>query len=283
MTVPARRIARAVLGPVVRTVRQASADRAQRRPVVEEVPPFVLEMPAKFRYHFLEQVYEPASLAFVREYVREGSVCLDVGAHIGYYALTMAGLAGATGRVIAVEPAADNLRFLRANFRRNPPPAPVQVIAAAASSSDGTATFHLTGSSDSHGLHPHPNTGTRRRVTVPTVRLDGSVRGKVDFFKVDTEGAEIETLEGMRGLLERGGMAAGLVEWAPQCQRMAGQDVYELPRYLEGLGFELTVLEENPPCRRPLAEVETLMRAGELPPGWYANLACLATGEGGAS
>lgn len=41
---------------------------------------------------------------FLQHIVREGDVCVDIGAHLGYYTLEMSRQAGAAGKVIAIEP-----------------------------------------------------------------------------------------------------------------------------------------------------------------------------------
>jgi hypothetical protein len=72
---------------------------------------------------FYTGTYEPGLLRFLHGELRVGDVAVDVGAHIGVHALTMARrlrrLGG--GRVLAFEPARDSAAKLRA--RRRPPPA----------------------------------------------------------------------------------------------------------------------------------------------------------------
>lgn len=41
---------------------------------------------------------------FLRNIVEKGAYCADIGAHLGYYTLEMSRLAGAAGKVIAIEP-----------------------------------------------------------------------------------------------------------------------------------------------------------------------------------
>jgi FkbM family methyltransferase len=60
------------------------------------------------------EVYE-----FLRQRVRPGNVCLDVGAHVGLYALSLGRWAGERGRVFAFEPNPHSRRVLMTNIRRN--------------------------------------------------------------------------------------------------------------------------------------------------------------------
>jgi FkbM family methyltransferase len=41
---------------------------------------------------------------FLKEYIRPGDVCIDIGAHLGYYSFELCRLSGAGGAVYAVEP-----------------------------------------------------------------------------------------------------------------------------------------------------------------------------------
>jgi hypothetical protein len=70
---------------------------------------------------FYTGTYEPGLLGFLHDQLRCGDVAVDVGAHIGVHALTMARrldqLGG--GRVLAFEPAQDSAAKLRAAATRN--------------------------------------------------------------------------------------------------------------------------------------------------------------------
>lgn len=259
---------------VIRRVRAARAARLDAAPSTAEVQGFTLRLPRHFQHHYVQQDYEPLSRAFLLEHVRAGTKAVDVGAHIGLYSLLMARAAGPTGSVVAVEPAEENLTYLRWNLRANGFAERVTVIAAAATDHDGTVRFHLTGSSDSHGLHPHPNTPTRKVVEIPALRLDSALDA-VDFVKIDTEGAELTTLAGMEGLLTAPGARAALVEWAPRCQESAGRGLTELPDALADLGFELQVLDDHARTERSVGEVAADLRSGRLSGDWYGNLACV--------
>lgn len=265
--------------PARLVVRKVRALRANARGHVAEnssssadVQGFSLTLPQHFQHHYVRHDYEPLSRAFLLKYLAPGMHAVDVGAHIGLYTLLMARAVGATGRVTSVEPAKENLRFLRTNITANGYSDRVTVVAAAATDHGGTVRFHLTGSSDSHGLHPHPNTPTKKIVELPAVRLDDVV-GSVDFVKVDTEGAELSTLAGMTRALSS--TRAALVEWAPTCQASAGHALTDLPEFLQSLGFEISVLDDHAGTTRSATDVSAGLLSGDLPSDWYGNIACL--------
>src|SRR4030042_191539 len=48
--------------------------------------------------------WEPVETEFIKKYVKQGMICIDVGAFIGYYTLLMARLVGKMGHVLSFEP-----------------------------------------------------------------------------------------------------------------------------------------------------------------------------------
>ncbi len=144
-------------------------------------------------------------IGFVRELLGGGETVLDVGANHGVYALSMARAVGATGRVVAVEPASATAIRLRASaeangFRH------LEVLECAISDHEGEAVLHTGSSSELSSLAGAPgDAGGSERVRVTTI--DRCVRdlgcASVSFVKLDVEGEEIRAIDGATGLLER--------------------------------------------------------------------------------
>lgn len=132
--------------------------------------------------------------ALLEARVPSEGVVVDVGANIGVVTLLLSDLA-ADGRVIAFEPGADNLRYLRHNLadRGN-----VEVVAAAAAAEDGALRFDENPDYPA-GAHVTTDAGAATRV-VPCRSLDSWVRERgltrVDVVKIDVEGAEPHVLAG---------------------------------------------------------------------------------------
>jgi hypothetical protein len=64
-------------------------------------------------------VWEPHITAAFRELLASGDVCVDVGAHIGYFSLLASRLVGPHGHVYALEPAPATYAALRSNLELN--------------------------------------------------------------------------------------------------------------------------------------------------------------------
>ncbi len=194
---------------------------------------------------------------------------VDVGAALGLFSLELWRMVGPNGRVVAIEPAESNAKLLARNAQSNS--ASIELTQAAASDRDDFAEFFLTDSSDSHAFYHHPLINPSRAVTVRTLRLD-SVLEHADFIKVDVEGAEIGVLKGAERLLEA--RPPLVVEWVPSCQLAAGNEIGDLPSFLNTLGYRLEVFDE---ISHVVTTVDTTLSAhqqGDLPVHWYSNICC---------
>lgn len=232
-----------------------------------------LELPGRYVRHYVERDYEPVTTRLFLEAIRPGAVVVDIGAHIGYYTCLAAHTTGPAGRVHAIEPAAENLTVLRRNVALNEL-ANVEVHGVAAAASAGERTFVLTNASDSHGFYDHPLAQTVDTVVVQTRAVDDLVPGRADLIKLDAEGAELEVLDGLRGLLARSTGAVLIVEWNPRCLVAAGRGPEELPAMLREIGLsEISVLddywEQNV---RSLDSAEESSAVSQRPSNWYVNL-----------
>ena len=142
----------------------------------------------------------------------EGSVFLDVGAHIGYFSIKAARKVGAAGRVIAFEPNPETLQLLRDNVAADRA-ANVTVEPVACTEREETLTLYAAAvansgasslaQSNSEGWGSQPP----RQYKVPGRPIDAVVREldlkRVDAMKIDVEGAEVYVLRGAVETLKR--------------------------------------------------------------------------------
>lgn len=146
---------------------------------------------------FVHGIREPEHTELVRELVRPGMRCLDVGANLGYYSLLMGEIVGEKGHVYAFEPDSRNIPVLRANIGLRGISDQVSVFQMAISDKSGTAILSDSGpsnlSSIAHGDSSASQTDSGRGSSVPAVSLhDLRTLGIefVDFIRMDVEGAE---------------------------------------------------------------------------------------------
>lgn len=149
--------------------------------------------------------YEPEIKAVFHAFVRDGCVVLDVGAHVGYFSVLAGGLVGEKGRVHAFEPDPDCFAKLGANTKRY-----FQITRWNMAVADrvGFVQLHRSPLSTESGwgsILEAPGE-ERTRVEVRSTTLDAWLETqpteRVDFVKVDAEGAEYRILAGSQRLFD---------------------------------------------------------------------------------
>jgi FkbM family methyltransferase len=138
----------------------------------------------------------------LHRWVQPGDLVLDVGAHYGSYTLCLAGLVGAQGHVLAVEPAAHARSVLRRNTLINQLHQ-VQIVPAAAGAESARANLHLHDDRSRASLQPGGQQSDAESVEV--IRLDDLVprAPRVSLIKMDIEGYEAQALRGATEILTR--------------------------------------------------------------------------------
>ncbi len=162
-----------------------------------------------------------------------GELVVDLGAHIGTFALSAA---GAGRRVAAFEASAANSALLRASVAANRF-WNLQVVTAAVGDTAGTVEFW------SRGPWGHVATAGDDVVseTVPAVTVDAVLHelgvGRPRFVKMDVEGCEVATIRGMRPLLEPDDAPTLLYEANGHTLALFGETPESLTAALDELGY----------------------------------------------
>jgi FkbM family methyltransferase len=133
---------------------------------------------------------------FLKTYLQEGMVFVDVGANIGSHAINAARLVGRTGSVFAFEADPDTYQLLADNIKSN---SLRNIVLKQTCVSDhvGTLSFYKHKDSAKSSI---VDRGEKLSVTLPSDTLDNLVPAdaKIDILKVDVEGAELSVLRGGR-------------------------------------------------------------------------------------
>lgn len=157
--------------------------------------------------HQLGQEYDAPVAAFLRERVKPGAVCLDVGANVGIYVLQFARWAGPTGKIIAFEPNPGALEILRKHIRMNELTGQAEVAPVAVGATNSEAILYAA-EADGMSRLGTPNDAIAKRVNeikVPIVTLDSYCKQQgllPDWLFIDIEGFEIKALIGARELIQ---------------------------------------------------------------------------------
>jgi FkbM family methyltransferase len=161
--------------------------------------------------------FERMETRFVERLLRPGMTVIDVGAHHGLYTLLASKRVGRKGRVIAFEPSPRECRRLKKHLRWNRC-SNVQLMPCAVGEEAGETDFYLVeGSQDwCNSLRPPAVGEATKTMRVSVRRLDDALEeldvSRVDFIKLDVEGAELTVLYGVMRLLLRESRPAILAE-----------------------------------------------------------------------
>ena len=161
--------------------------------------------------------FERMETEFVTRLLRRDMTVVDAGAHHGLYTLLASKRVGWDGRVIAIEPSPRECERLEKHLRLNRC-SNTELVRCALGEDPGEADLYLVdGIQDwCNSLRPPAIDEPVRTVRVSVRRLDDALAEldvkKVDFIKLDVEGAELSVLYGAMKLLHRESRPAILAE-----------------------------------------------------------------------
>lgn len=139
------------------------------------------------------------------EGIRKGDVVVDCGAHVGTF--THFALARGAGKVIAVEPSPRNVECLRRNFAKEIADGRVVVYAKGVWNKDDVLVLEQVGENSAADTVVMHQPGAAKGDTVPLTTIDKLVAelglDRVDYIKMDIEGAEVPALQGAAETLKR--------------------------------------------------------------------------------
>ncbi|MBI3829388.1 MAG: FkbM family methyltransferase [Planctomycetes bacterium] len=213
---------------------------------------------------------EAAESALLAELCRPGMQALDIGSNIGLHTLQLAHLVGEDGRVYAFEADRGNFETLRRNIRENAFAQVEPVHAAVGARSGETFVFKSGANSGDHRVFDSGAHRLKDRVRMLALDNYFPPGTRIDFIKMDIQGAEGIALQGMRRVLTENRDLAMLVEFWPFGLRQAGCVPAEVLAGLQALGFALEVLDERPAEQRRIGDPAQFVNA--LASGQYLNL-----------
>jgi len=153
--------------------------------------------------------------------LKPGSIFIDIGAHIGYFTLLAAKLVGSKGRVYAFEPEPKNHELLSKNVKENGYQN-VSVIKKCVSSRCGLVDFFISKDSGTHST----KIATGKKTISESVTLDKFCRdrkiSKIDLIKIDIEGGEINSFDGMKNVVKKSRSVKLIAEYVPSYIEKSG-------------------------------------------------------------
>lgn len=191
--------------------------------------------------------YELDDSLFLKKIIKKDWHSIDIGANIGYYSLLLAQLSP-QGKIYAFEPVKMAFHLLSLNILIN---GFNNVITSskALANRNGYQKFNIMVDT---GLSSFKNTGRIKiasKVKVQTITLDSYVEKnkirRIDFVKIDVEGAEKLVLDGAKRSLRKLKPKIIMIEICSENLMAFGEDGSSIVDFLNNFGYVPYILYEN--------------------------------------
>lgn len=185
-------------------------------------------------------VFEPEIVEVSKQYIKQGSTVLDIGANFGQMSLFFSQFTGDNGRVLSFE--ADDYVFyiLKKNIIANNRKNIIAYNKAVYDKSDKTMFYPVQDfkrfpAYGSYGLDPNATEGR----TINTVSIDDlNIQTPISFMKVDIQGSDIFAMRGAVETIRRNQMPI-LFEFEEQFQQEFKTSGNDYMNFINEIGYKI--------------------------------------------
>lgn len=210
-----------------------------------------------------QKSFEYSSLELYRDNLSSGNVVLDIGANVGIYSLLGADIIGDQGKVYAFEPSSITYNTLLENISLN---GFKNISAHQLALSDQSGKLKLAKPTNAKLTHEYADMFNYLDYSskgessdsdfVDVLTVDEFVSShnitKVDFIKIDIEGAELLCFKGAKNLLVSENKPVILFECCePLCKRF-NHKMYDVLNFLVSNGYEVEQYENYQWIAKPI-------------------------------
>jgi FkbM family methyltransferase len=160
-----------------------------------------IKLPAKYIRYF-QSDYEKENFDFLKSCCGEGATILDIGAHIGLFSTIAAKITGVHGKIFAFEPSPATIPVLHQTIRINELDNLITPVNQAMGKEVGKMTFFVSDNEadNSNSLVSYKEDRKLNAIETEVNTIDNFVMtkklSKVNFIKIDAEGAEYDVIRG---------------------------------------------------------------------------------------
>ena len=194
------------------------------------------------------RMFERKESRYFLHYLKEGDICFDIGANVGYYTNLFASRVGRRGRVIAVEPIFRNVLLIQLASAINHTDDIATVLCAAVSDADSPLSVSQRGDSSYANIQSViKDPGSQ----VEGVTIDSLIKRfglpRIDVLKMDIEGWEYKALQGMKGILSDQHVRPRIMMIELYTEHLEKYDssIEQICEYLEQFGYHPNVLDKR--------------------------------------
>lgn len=198
-----------------------------------------------FTYKRFKLKNDRSELELLKKLVKPGFHVLDIGGNIGFYARTLSGMVGETGRVFSFEPDVTNFKYLKKNVGglKN-----VETFNNAVSDKEDVIKIYTSKLLNvDHRTYPVNNYDKVEEIKAISIDdlMSAGVIPKVDFIKIDIQGYELAAFKGMFNLLKTSKDLKIVAEYWPHGFKRAGTSAIEFYKFFTDLGYTFTLIDDS--------------------------------------
>lgn len=200
--------------------------------------------------------YEAREIAFLRSKLAPGHTFVDVGGNIGLFSLVASQTVGPSGHVVSIEPLPYNAGLFRKSIAENSFASNIslhETLVGDAPRDDMFLAYQSldAGAGNSGGSYivtgDEPLPHFMQKVNIPLTTLDTILRSerRVDFIKIDVEGAEILAMRGAAETLKKHRPTIMSEVHTSQLEKVSKASYAEYFRMMSEFGYDVNLLEEG--------------------------------------
>ncbi|MEM7647144.1 MAG: FkbM family methyltransferase [Pseudomonadota bacterium] len=213
--------------------------------------------------------YEAIETFWVSQILQPGQTMLDAGANLGYFSLVGAQIVGAQGQVHSFEPIPANFKRLKNHIKLNHLESVVHANNVGLWDQNEVLDFGI--SEETANNFGTFSVGSKdnlvNQLQCQVIKIDDYVSekkvSKVDFLKMDVEGAELKALIGAQRTLERDRPTLLIEICKYTCDRF-GYDQEEIWQLLKPLGYKMVLISNSQKASKGLESLSGLLQENVL-------------------
>lgn len=217
---------------------------------------FSLRLPVDY-FRLFPKDYEKDNFRFINSKVKKGDIILDIGAHIGLTAVLFGQKVSDTGRVYSFEPTPVSFKVLKETIRINKLENIITPVNRPVTESTGKVQFFIsdTAVDVANSLVAYEDGKKLHGIELNGTSVDDFVNGeklkKVNFIKIDAEGAELKVLKGAKETLISFKPLV-ILALHPIAIAANGDSLHNIYEYIQSLGYKIYMdqkeMEKNSFC-----------------------------------
>jgi FkbM family methyltransferase len=188
----------------------------------------------------INPIYGESDTEFVKKIIKKNDIILDIGANIGYYTLIFAKLVGDLGKVFSFEPESENFKILKKNVEINGYNN-VILEQKIVSNTNGKSTLYVSEKAGSHRIYKPDN--YVESLEIECISMDNYIEKnnikKINFIKIDVEGAELNVLQGIQKILDSNENIILFTEFSPNQIKSCGLEPTDMINFLINNKFKI--------------------------------------------